>query len=123
MRRILNWFVLVLLTILCLYDGLILYGLENVQLGPKPEGLAYGVAALLSKVVGLLVLRLKSRIGLIMMVVSGVLGWIFNIAFLRMDDQHHPIGTALQYSLPSAVYVVLTVGYAVMNWRLLQKQH
>ena len=116
MKRLTNWAVLIFLGIICVYDAMILYGLEEVQLGPKPTGLNMGLATLICHVGGLAVCYFWRRVGLMSMILLGALGWLFYLAFLLQDDQHHSIGAALEYSVPSIAYVLLSVTFALRNW-------
>jgi drug/metabolite transporter (DMT)-like permease len=116
MKRLLSLALLILLGIICIYDGIILYGLEEVQLGPKPAGVGLGLTALICHVGGLAVCCLWGRVGLMSMSLLSVLGWISYFAFLLQDDQHHSLGSALGYSAPAMAYVLLSVTYAVMDW-------
>ena len=117
MRKAAGWVTLISLGALTLFDALILclgqFGHDFTQGGPEPHGLRYGWLALVCKVVGL---GISLRTGLLMLV-GGLIDWLYSVVFIQMQSQHQSLGNAVSNSPLDGVYVLLAVVYIVVTGR------
>jgi hypothetical protein len=117
MRKTIGWLTLILLGALTLFDALILclgqFGHDFNQGGAEPHGLRYGWLALVCKVVGL---GISLRTGLLM-IVGGLLDWVYGVVFIQMQGQHQSLGNAVSNSSLDGIYVVVAVTYILVTGR------
>ena len=117
MRKTVGWVVLILLGALTLFDALVLclgqFGHDFTQGGAEPRGLRYSWLALACKVLGL---GISLRTGLLMMV-GGIIDWLYSVIFIQMQSQHQSLGNAMSNSPLDGIYLVLAAIYLLTTGR------
>lgn len=73
----------------------------------------YGWLALVCKVVGL---GISLRTGLVM-IVGGLIDWVYSVVIIQMQGQHQSLSNAVSNSPLDGVYVIIAVIYVLVTGR------
>lgn len=115
MKNALVWIVLSTLTLLTIFNGLLLalgqFGHDFNNGGPNPPSLQYGWLFFALKVAALAISRRSS----LPLLVIGIADWLYGVAIFQMHIRHLPLMFALGEGWMETSFLLLALVYVLTN--------